>query len=83
MQRSVFAVARLGASFYRWRKTGAAAVSENRERMLAWAGAVVAAVYFGWLGMMLSYGATTFGMMFEGLGAEVPAPTRFLVAGST
>lgn len=54
-------------------------MTNARERVIAWAGAWLACFYFLWLGFTLSRGAAQFGQLFEGLGAEVPPLTRFLV----
>jgi hypothetical protein len=54
-------------------------VNESRERVLAWTGAVLAALYFTFRGISLYRAAGRFEAMFEGLGAQLPAATQFAV----
>jgi len=51
-----------------------------KERVVAWFGTLIAVLYFAWLGMVLTRGAGAFRSMFEGLGAELPAVTRLMIA---
>ena len=53
---------------------------ERRERWIAWAACSFGCVYCLWMGLQLWRGTGTFGAIFEGLGAELPAPTRILVS---
>jgi hypothetical protein len=54
-------------------------VTQRRERVLAWAGTIVAVLYFAWRGATLFDVSKTFRTMFEGLGAELPTATRLAV----
>jgi type II secretory pathway component PulF len=55
-------------------------VTARREAVLAWTGTIVAALYFAWRGTTVFRATRTFRAMFEGLGAELPAATRLVVA---
>ena len=56
-------------------------MSDTRsERLLAWAADLVALIYFAWSYAFLSRHTTAFGAMIEGLGAEPPGPTAFVMA---
>ena len=52
---------------------------EARETALAWSATGLALLYFAWRGVMLFRATSAFGAMFEGLGADLPAATRFAV----
>jgi hypothetical protein len=51
-----------------------------REVRLAWLTDAVACLYFAWLFGSHWRNVGTFAQMYDGLGAELPLPTRFLVA---
>lgn len=52
-------------------------MNEARERTLAWAGTIVAVVYFVYRGTTIFLAGVRFEIMFDGLGAPLPAATRF------
>jgi hypothetical protein len=52
---------------------------EAREAALAWTATGLAVLYFAWRGVMLFRVTRSFRSMFEGLGADLPAVTRFAV----
>lgn len=52
---------------------------ERREQILAWLTTGVAGLYCVWAGTVLWRSSGAFGAMFEGLGAELPTPTRIVV----
>lgn len=54
-------------------------MNESRERTLAWAGSIVAVVYFLYRGTTIFLAAAGFEIMFDGLGAPLPAATQFAV----
>lgn len=54
-------------------------VTERREAVLAWAGTIVALLYFAWRGATLFDVSKPFRTMFEGLGAELPTATGLAV----
>jgi len=53
--------------------------SRRRETILAWSGCVIASLYFAWLWFVFGRVGETFSGMFEGLGAEIPPATQFLI----
>jgi hypothetical protein len=53
--------------------------SPTKEIAISWLADVLAAVYFLWMGFHLWRSTKHFGEMFDGLGADLPAPTAFLV----
>ena len=50
------------------------------ERLLAWAADLVAILYFGWSYAFLSRHTMALGAMIEGLGAQPPVATAFVMA---
>ncbi len=52
------------------------------ERVVAWVADGVACLYFAWLFGMHWRNVGVFAAMFEGLGAELPLPTRFVIGHS-
>jgi hypothetical protein len=54
-------------------------MTESRERFVAWAGTLAAVLYFAWLGATLARAAKDFGVIFQGLGADTPPVTSFVV----
>lgn len=52
---------------------------QDREARLAWIIDAVACAYFAWLFGVHWRNVGVFGQMYEGLGAELPLPTRFIV----
>jgi hypothetical protein len=55
-------------------------MTQNTEDRLAWIAAVVASCYVGWTGYVLAHRAQAFQILFSGLGAELPLPTRVVLA---
>jgi hypothetical protein len=49
------------------------------ERRIAWISDAIACLYFAWLCFVLVRHTSAFAGAFEGLGAEIPASTAFLV----
>jgi hypothetical protein len=54
-------------------------VVTTSEGRLAWVSDLIACLYFGWLYLVLARHTSTFVGAFEGLGAQLPASTAFLV----
>jgi hypothetical protein len=52
---------------------------ERREVLVAWVANGLACLYCGWMGVYLWRSTGVFGKMFEGLGAELPGSTSFVV----
>jgi hypothetical protein len=55
-------------------------MTQNTEGRLAWIAAVFAGCYVGWTGYILVHRANAFQLLFSGLGAELPIPTRIVLA---
>jgi hypothetical protein len=51
----------------------------GRERAIAWSTSALASLYCAWLGVFLWRSAGSFGQMLEGLGAQIPPSTEFVV----
>ena len=54
-------------------------MSERAQEVLAWFATAVSCLYFAWAYQTLGRHLGAFQAMFEGLGAEVPPSTQFLI----
>ena len=61
------------------RTRGASATQGNGGSKVAWLATLLGCLYCALLGLVHLRSAVEFGTMFAGLGAELPASTRFLV----
>jgi hypothetical protein len=52
---------------------------QAREARLAWITDAIACAYFAWLFGLHWRNVGVFAQMYEGLGAEIPLPTRFVI----
>ncbi|MHB0972584.1 MAG: hypothetical protein ACYC7A_22735 [Thermoanaerobaculia bacterium] len=52
----------------------------RRDRILSWAVAIVASAYVIWSVVSLGQRVPAFAQLFAGLGAEIPIPTRAVLA---
>jgi hypothetical protein len=47
--------------------------------IVAWFSTAASSLYFAWMLLVLNRHTRAFKSMFEGLGADIPAPTRFVI----
>ncbi len=60
-------------------KTEQSGTKFSRESFISWTTDIFAAAYLLWMGYSLRAGTANLGHLYEGLGADLPVFTRFLV----